>query len=106
MAEKRQIRIGREWLSPRDAERMLREAIRVQKAQERGFAEGHHQSFWQRSVFSTDHKWIGVQYGVTALFFLLFGFSLMLLMRLQLGWPGRAFSVMKILGEQRAPGHS
>jgi cytochrome c oxidase subunit 1 len=104
MAEKRQIRIGREWVNPRDAERMLREAIRVQKEQERGFAEAHQQSFWQRYVFSTDHKWIGVQYGVTALSFLLFGFSLMLLMRLQLGWPGKAFSDFKILGEQRAPG--
>jgi hypothetical protein len=26
-------------------------------------------------IFSTDHKWIGIQYGITALLFLLFGFS-------------------------------
>ena len=64
----------------------------------------HHLSWIRRYVFSTDHKWIGIQYGFTALLFLLFGFSLMLLMRLQLGWPGRAFSVLKILGETRAPG--
>jgi cytochrome c oxidase subunit 1 len=58
----------------------------------------------RRYVFSTDHKWIGIQYAVTALCFLLIGFSLMLLMRLQLGWPSRAFGVLKILGEGRAPG--
>src|SRR5439155_671531 len=49
-------------------------------------------------------KWIGIQYGVTALCFLLFGFCLMILMRLQLGWPGHAFSALKLLGEGRAPG--
>ncbi|MEO8215561.1 MAG: cbb3-type cytochrome c oxidase subunit I [Acidobacteriota bacterium] len=64
----------------------------------------HHLSWIRRYVFSTDHKWIGIQYGVTALVFLLFGFSLMLLMRLQLGWPGHAFRLFRILGESRAPG--
>src|SRR5438874_6511206 len=65
---------------------------------------GHVQPWYRRWLFSTDHKVIGLQYGFTALCFLLFGFSLMLLMRLQLGWPGHAFSLMKILGEGRAPG--
>src|SRR6187455_449745 len=53
--------------------------------------EAHHEhemSFWQKYIFSTDHKVIGVQYGVTALFFLLFGFSLMMMMRWQLAHPG------------------
>ncbi len=58
----------------------------------------------QKYVFSTDHKWIGIQYGVTALIFLLLGFSLMLLMRLQLGWPGHAFALLNILGPGRATG--
>src|SRR5438552_2743450 len=40
--------------------------------------------FWSKYVFSTDHKIIGIQYGVTALFFLLFGFCLMLMMRWQI----------------------
>ena len=105
MAEKRQVRVGREWLAPRDAEKALREAIRVQKEQDRHHQLEHHPlGFWRTYVFSTDHKWIGLQYGFTALCFLLFGFSLMLLMRLQLGWPGHAFSIMKVLGETRAPG--
>src|SRR5258708_15969959 len=44
--------------------------------------------FWRHYVFSTDHKIIGIQYGVTALFFLLFGFCLMLMMRWQIAHPG------------------
>ena len=40
--------------------------------------------FWRGYVFSTDHKIIGIQYGVTALLFLLFGFCLMLMMRWQI----------------------
>src|SRR5438477_12486827 len=48
--------------------------------------EAHHEElgFWSKYVFSTDHKIIGIQYGVTALFFLLFGFCLMLMMRWQI----------------------
>src|SRR5436853_2220190 len=65
---------------------------------------GHTLPWYRRWLFSTDHKVIGLQYGFTALCFLLFGFCLMILMRLQLGWPGQAFSVMKLLGEGRAPG--
>jgi cytochrome c oxidase subunit 1 len=88
-----------------EAHKALKEAERVMKAEEeRVHGVAHHQSWIRRYVFSTDHKWIGIQYGFTALCFLLFGFSLMLLMRLQLGWPGHAFSIMKVLGEGRAPG--
>ena len=48
----------------------------------------HHDSFWRKYIFSTDHKIIGIQYGITALLFLLFGFSLVMLMRWQLAYPG------------------
>ena len=40
--------------------------------------------FWQKYVFSTDHKMIGIQYGITGLCFLFFGFCLMMVMRWQL----------------------
>ena len=50
--------------------------------------DAHKQGFWQTYWFSTDHKVIGIQYALTALFFLLFGFILMLLMRWQLASPG------------------
>ena len=50
----------------------------------------HHEElgFWQKYIFSTDHKVIGIQYGITSLLFLLFGFSLMMVMRWQLAYPG------------------
>ncbi|MGD0258459.1 MAG: cbb3-type cytochrome c oxidase subunit I [Verrucomicrobiota bacterium] len=50
--------------------------------------------FWSTYVFSTDHKVIGIQYGITALFFLLFGFSLMMIMRWQIAHPGEAVPVL------------
>src|SRR5947209_6198392 len=53
--------------------------------------EAHHEEagFWSKYVFSTDHKVIGIQYGVTALGFLFFGFCLMLMMRWQIAHPGK-----------------
>ncbi len=61
--------------------------------------------FWRRYVFSTDHKVIGIQYSMTGLTFLLFGFSLMMLMRWQLAYPGRALPWLgALLGEHRMPG--
>lgn len=50
--------------------------------------EHHELGFWQKYVFSTDHKTIGIQYGITGLIFLMFGFCLMMLMRWQLAHPG------------------
>jgi cytochrome c oxidase subunit 1 len=50
--------------------------------------------FWGKYVFSTDHKVIGIQYGFTALCFLLFGFSLMLLMRWQIAHPNQPVPVI------------
>ncbi len=56
-------------------------------------------------VFSTDHKVIGIQYAVTGLLFLLFGFSLMMLMRWQLAYPGAPLPLLgRLLGEARMPG--
>ncbi|MEK0445200.1 MAG: hypothetical protein RLZZ399_521, partial [Verrucomicrobiota bacterium] len=48
----------------------------------------HNVGFVQKWIFSTDHKVIGIQYGVTGLAFLFFGFLLMLVMRWQLANPG------------------
>jgi cytochrome c oxidase subunit 1 len=47
-------------------------------------------TFWQKYVFSVDHKVIGIQYMITSFVFLLFGFCLMMLMRWQLAFPGHA----------------
>ena len=61
--------------------------------------DGHHHDhhelgFWQKYVFSSDHKVIGIQYGLTGLAFLFFGFMLMLVMRWQLAHPGVAVPVI------------
>ncbi|HXV18971.1 MAG TPA: cytochrome C oxidase subunit I, partial [Candidatus Omnitrophota bacterium] len=45
--------------------------------------------FWRKYIFSVDHKVIGIQYAITGLLFLLFGFCLMMLMRWQLAYPGQ-----------------
>jgi len=54
---------------------------------------GHELPFWQKYIFSVDHKTIGMQYAVTGLLFMLFGFSLMMLMRYQLAYPGQEIIV-------------
>ena len=48
--------------------------------------------FWRKYVFSEDHKTIGIQFLFTSLFMLLFGGSLAMLIRLQLGWPSQPVS--------------
>jgi cytochrome c oxidase subunit 1 len=75
-----------------------------------GHAEhGHHEhydpGFWRKWVFSTDHKMIGIQYAVTGLVFLFFGFGLMMIMRWSIahgaealpGWLGEV--MYKIFGK-------
>src|SRR6267142_2462321 len=69
--------------------------------------EVHHEElgFWRKYVFSTDHKVIGIQYAVTGLLFLLFGFSPMMLMRWQLAYPGVPLPLLgQLLGDARMPG--
>ncbi|MDB6035075.1 MAG: coxN, partial [Verrucomicrobiales bacterium] len=61
----------------------------------------HHEAgFWSKYVFSTDHKVIGIQYGVMALIFLLIGFTLVALMRWQLAYPGRPIPIVGALLER------
>ncbi|HEX9736778.1 MAG TPA: cbb3-type cytochrome c oxidase subunit I [Thermoanaerobaculia bacterium] len=70
-------------------------------------AHEHHEelSFWRKYVFSTDHKMIGIQYSVTGLLFLFFGFCLMMLMRWQLAYPNQPLPFLGwLFGEDRMPG--
>jgi cytochrome c oxidase subunit 1 len=76
-------------------------------------SEHHHENehthpelpFWQKYIFSQDHKVIGIQYGITSLVFLLFGFFLMLLMRWQLAYPGQELPMIgRWFGEASMPG--
>ncbi len=62
-------------------------------------APGHELSFIRKWVFATDHKVIGIQYAVTGLVFLLFGFILMMIMRWQLAYPGEPVPILgKLIG--------
>lgn len=80
-------------MQPSDANSMnMSTAAGVEHAHaehEHGHHDEHELGFLQKYVFSVDHKVIGIQYGVTALFFLLIGFSMMLIMRWQLAFPGQ-----------------
>ncbi len=64
-------------------------------------AHSHHEeSFIRKYIWSTDHKTIGLQYGITALVFLLVGFSLMMIMRWQLAYPESSIPLIgSIFGE-------
>ncbi|HKP93415.1 MAG TPA: cbb3-type cytochrome c oxidase subunit I, partial [Chthoniobacterales bacterium] len=67
--------------------------------------EHHEPGFWRKWVFSTDHKMIGIQYGVSGLVFLFLGFTLMMLMRWQLAFPGTKLPVVgQILENIFGPG--
>ena len=57
----------------------------------------HEESFVTKYLFSQDHKWIGIQYGVTSLIFLLFGFALMMIMRWQLAYPDTVIPIVGFL---------
>ena len=71
-----------------------------------GVHTDHHAppGFWRTYVFSQDHKTIGIQYAITALLFLLFGFTLMMIMRWQLAYPGQSIPFIgKFFGDANAP---
>lgn len=66
---------------------------------------GHELSYWRKYVFSIDHKVIGIQYAITSMVFLFFGFCLMMLMRYQLAYPGTPIPIIgKLLSESIMPG--
>jgi len=50
---------------------------------------GHDENFLRKYIFSTDHKVIGIQYALGAMVFLLFGFSLVMLMRWSMANPNQ-----------------
>ena len=64
-------------------------------------SHAHHapMSFWQKYIFSTDHKIIGIQFLFVSLFFLLVGGLLAMQIRWQLGFPGKPMPGGGILPE-------
>src|SRR5205085_5213335 len=72
-------------------------------------AHHHEPSFMRKYIFSPDHKVIGIQSGITALYFLLFCYLLMAAMRWQIANPITPIPVagallQKFLGQDMAPG--
>ena len=75
-------------------------------------AHGHHdshdhhqESFVSKYIFSQDHKMIGKQFLMTAVFMGVVAMLLSILFRIQLAWPGEGSDFVSFfLGEQWAPG--
>jgi cytochrome c oxidase subunit 1 len=67
---------------------------------------GHHEeSFVSKYIFSQDHKMIGKQFLVTAIFMGVVAMLLSILFRIQLAWPGESSDFLTFfLGEEWAPG--
>src|SRR6266545_1355388 len=63
----------------------------------------HELNFLQKYIFSTDHKIIGIQYGVMALIFLFLGFCLMMMMRWSIAYPGQPIPLVGALLHALAP---
>ena len=61
-------------------------------------------SFWQKYIFSTDHKIIGIQFLFVSLFFLLIGGILAMQIRWQLAFPGKPMPGGGILPETMTQG--
>ena len=68
-------------------------------------AQAHHkESFITKYIFSQDHKMIGKQFLITAIFMAIVGVFLSVLFRVQLGWPGESNSFLNMfLGDTWAP---
>jgi cytochrome c oxidase subunit I len=67
--------------------------------------EHHDEGFVSKYIFSMDHKMIGKQYLLTAVFMGLVAMLLSILFRIQLAWPGESSDFLSLfLGETWAPG--
>src|SRR3989338_4023391 len=61
--------------------------------------------FWKRYIFSTDHKTIGIQYGITGLVNLFLGFCMMMIMRWSMAYPDQPVPIIgKLFAGSLMPG--
>ena len=64
----------------------------------------HHETFISKYIFSMDHKIIGKQFLITAIFMAVIGMAMSILFRIQLAWPGEGFAFLNFfLGDKWAP---
>ena len=68
-------------------------------------AHGHHdEGFIAKYIFTQDHKMIGRQFLITAVFMAIVAMMMSIFFRLQLGWEGESFGILKaFLGDKWAP---
>jgi cytochrome c oxidase subunit 1 len=67
--------------------------------------EHHHvETFWNKYVFSQDHKMISKQFLITAILMAVLAMCMSLIFRLQLAWPGQSFPVLQTILGNWAPG--
>jgi len=65
---------------------------------EHGHGNGHgHVSFFNKYVFSTDHKVIGIQFLFSGLIFIFIGGALALMVRIQIAWPNQQIPILSSL---------
>src|ERR1044071_3789089 len=61
--------------------------------------------FIRKYIFSIDHKVIGIQYLLLALFSVVLGMIMSVLMRMKMTWPNHAWPLLEtIFGKDAAPG--
>jgi cytochrome c oxidase subunit 1 len=64
----------------------------------------HEETFISKYIFSQDHKMIGRQFLVTAIFMAVVAMMMSIFFRLQLAWPGEKFAILNaFLGDKWAP---
>lgn len=64
----------------------------------------HEETFISKYIFSQDHKMIGRQFLVTAIFMAVIAMMMSIFFRLQLAWPGEKFAILNaFLGDKWAP---
>src|ERR671932_2559621 len=76
------------------------------EAEQAAAAHHHHppRSFIRKYIFSIDHKVIGIQYLLLALFSLVLGMIMSILMRMKMTWPEHAWPLLGKLFGEGAPG--
>lgn len=62
--------------------------------------DDHHQGFWTKYIFSTDHKMISKQFLITAIIMAFLAMGMSMIFRLQLAWPNETFPFLEnIIGK-------
>ena len=64
----------------------------------------HVETFWNKYVFSQDHKMISKQFLITAIFMGVLAMMMSMVFRLQLAWPGQSFPFLEPILAKWSPG--